>query len=250
MKLDFIPLDKMHRSRFNMRFAKKSPDVSDILPSIRSRGVLVPIVVRPEADDMGAPGFGVVAGDRRFTAALIVAEEVRGAGGDPEPMPCAIIEEGDDAAALEASMIENFARLDPDEVTRWESFTALVKQGRSIDHIATTFSLPELAVKRTLALGNLLPRVRSLYQRGEIDATTVRHLTLASKSQQRAWLALLDDEDAYCPSGHQLKAWLLCRARHNSHYPDRAIMPGMSRFPASRRRISGLGLGIIAAAPV
>jgi ParB family chromosome partitioning protein len=208
MKLDFIPLDKLHRSRSNMRFAKKAPDVADILPSIRTRGVVVPIVVRPEPDEAGVSGFGIVAGDRRYTAASIVAEEVRGAGGDPEPMPCAIIEEGDDAAALEASMIENFARLDPDEVTRWESFTRLVKEGRSIEDIATIFSLPELAVKRTLALGNLLPRVRSLYGKGEIDATTVRHLTLASKSQQKAWLALLDDEEAYCPSGHQLKAWL------------------------------------------
>jgi ParB family chromosome partitioning protein len=208
MKLDFIPLDKLHRSRSNMRFAKKAPDVSDILPSIRMRGVVVPIVVRPEPDEAGVSGFGVVAGDRRYTAASIVAEEVRGAGGDPEPMPCAIIEEGDDAAAFEASMIENFARLDPDEVTRWESFTRLVKEGRGIDEIATIFSLPELAVKRTLALGNLLPRVRSLYGKGEIDATTVRHLTLASKSQQKAWLALLDDDEAYCPSGHQLKAWL------------------------------------------
>ncbi|WP_319937534.1 hypothetical protein [Sphingomonas cannabina] len=37
---------------------------------------------------------------------------------------------------------------------------------------------------------------------------TVRHLTLASKRQQRAWLALADDPDAYVPTGHQLKAWL------------------------------------------
>jgi len=63
-------------------------------------------------------------------------------------------------------------------------------------------------VKRILALGNLLPRIRTLYRGGEIDAGTVRHLTLASKSQQKAWLALFDDEGAYCPTGHQLKAWL------------------------------------------
>ena len=59
-----------------------------------------------------------------------------------------------------------------------------------------------------LALGNLLPRIRALYAAEEIDRATVRHLTLASKSQQKAWLALVDDPSAYVPTGHQLKAWL------------------------------------------
>ncbi|MES0008023.1 hypothetical protein NKK52_31410 [Mesorhizobium sp. C277A] len=40
-------------------------------------------------------------------------------------MPCAIMEDGDDADALEASLIENLARLDPDEVWQWETFRGL-----------------------------------------------------------------------------------------------------------------------------
>ncbi|HEX7694211.1 MAG TPA: ParB N-terminal domain-containing protein [Sphingomonas sp.] len=209
MKLDFIPLDRLHRSHANMRFAKRPPEVGDILPSIRARGVLVPLLVRPEPTADDADAYGVIAGDRRFAAAGIVAGEVRGAGGDPEPLPCAIMEEGDDAAALEASMIENMARLDPDEVKRWESFTRLVKDGRSVEDIAATFGLPELMVKRTLALGNLLPRVRALYGAGEIDRATVRTLTLASKRQQADWLKLYDDPNAYAPRNANLKAWLL-----------------------------------------
>jgi ParB family chromosome partitioning protein len=121
----------------------------------------------------------------------------------------AIIDPGDDAAALEASMIENMARLDPDEVKQWESFTALVKTGRNIDDIAATFGLPERRVRQVLALGNLLPRVRDLYRHGRIDATTVRHLTLASKARQRDWLALVDNPDQRAPTGHTLKGWLL-----------------------------------------
>src|SRR3546814_5135669 len=95
-----------------------------------------------------------------------------------------------------------------DLVTRWETFTRLVREGRDVADISATFGIPELGVKRILALGNLMPRIRILYRDGEIDATTVRHLTMASKSQQRAWLALHDDPDAYVPTGHQLKAWL------------------------------------------
>jgi len=123
-------------------------------------------------------------------------------------VPAAIMTAGDDAAALEASLIENIARLDPDEVTQWETFTRLVKEGREVDDIATTFGLPDITIRRVLALGNLLPRIRQLYRDEKIDRTTVRHLTLASKSQQRAWLALLDEPDSYVPTGHQLKAWL------------------------------------------
>ncbi|WP_157215316.1 ParB/RepB/Spo0J family partition protein [Flavisphingomonas formosensis] len=206
MKLDFIPLDKLVVSKANMRYGKKAPDVSDILPTVRSRGVIQPVIVRPNC----APdGYEIVAGSRRFHAAKMVAEERRAAGdATPEPMPCAILDDGDDAAAIEASMIENMARLDPDEVTQWENFTRLVREGRKVEDIAATFGLPDLTVKRVLALGNLLPAIRDLYRKERIDAATVRHLTMASKSQQKAWLALADDENAYLPTGHQLKSWL------------------------------------------
>ena len=70
------------------------------------------------------------------------------------------------------------------------------------------FALTEVQVKRILALGNLLPRIREAFRAEEIDAATVKHLTLASKAQQKAWLALYDDEEACTPRGAQLKAWL------------------------------------------
>ncbi|KQZ72705.1 chromosome partitioning protein ParB [Sphingopyxis sp. Root214] len=201
MKLDFIDVDHLSIAATNMRGKGKDPDVSDLLPSVRSRGVLVPLLVRPNC----AEGrFEIVAGRRRFTAVNAVARE----GGAVKPIPCAILDEGDDADALEASMLENLARVRPDEVSQWEAFVALVKTGRSVDEVADTFGFEPSAVKRILALGNLLPRIRTLYRGGQIDVNTVRHLTLASKSQQKAWLALFDDESAYCPTGHQLKAWL------------------------------------------
>lgn len=203
MKLDFIDLGKLSVSKANMRYAKKAPDVSDILPTVRARGILVPLIVRPNCAD-GA--FEIVAGARRYTAARIVADE-RG-DGTGDPLPCAILDDGDDAAAIEASLIENVARRDADEVTQWETFTRLVREGRTAEDISATFGIPELGVKRILALGNLLPRIRDLYRRDAIDAATVRHLTLASKSQQKAWLALFDDPQTWCPTGHQLKAWL------------------------------------------
>lgn len=218
MKLEFIPLDKLSVSKANMRHARKAPDVSDILPTIRARGVLTPIIVRanPIASgnetgvhgDEDDSGFEIIAGRRRFHAAKIVADERRATGDEVEAMPCAILDQGDNADAIEASLIENLARLDPEEVTQWECFTRLIREGRSIDDLSATFGLPSLTVRRILALGNLLPRIRRLYASEAIDRNTVHHLTLASKRQQQAWLALADDPDAYLPTGQQLKAWL------------------------------------------
>lgn len=201
MQLRHIDIANLTVSAANMR-GKGKVDIANILPSVRARGILVPLMVRAN----GSPDtFEIVAGKRRYHAALAVAEEN---GGECEPLPCAVLDDADDAAALEASLIENVARLDPDEVTRWETFTRLVKEGRSSEDIALTFGLTELQVKRTLTLGNLLPRMRQLYREQKIDAVTVKHLTLASKAQQREWLAMLDDPSSYAPRGSSLKAWL------------------------------------------
>lgn len=201
MQIDQIPLDRLSVSKANMRAGKKPPDFTDILPSILKRGVVSPLFVRPNCQ---VGYFEIIAGKRRYFASLEAAKQ----GQEDLTLPCIVLAEGDDADALEVSMIENMLRQDPDPVTQWESYTRLVKEGRSVEDIAATFALTELQVKRILALGNLLPRIREAYRAEEIDAATVKHLTLASKAQQKAWLALFEDADAYAPRGNQLKAWL------------------------------------------
>ncbi|MDA7946085.1 MAG: ParB/RepB/Spo0J family partition protein [Hyphomicrobiaceae bacterium] len=201
MQLQHIELENLKDAAINMRHAKSKPDISDILPSVKARGVMVPLIVRLNGD---GESFEVVAGRRRYFAAKAVAED----GGAVEPLPCAVMEPGDDAAALEASMIENLARLDPDEMTQYETFVRLRKAGKSVADIAATFAITELAVKRRLALGDLLPKIRQAYRNEDIDAETVRHLTMATKRQQRDWLKLFSDPEAYAPRGYQLKQWL------------------------------------------
>lgn len=201
MQIEHIPLDRLAVSKVNMRGNRKVPDVSDILPSIRQRGVLSPLFVRSS----GTPDrYEIVAGKRRYHASLEAAKDAP----TPPALPCIVIGQGDDAEALEVSMIENMLRENPDQVTQWESYTRLVREGRSVEDIAAMFALTELQVRRVLALGNLLPRIREAFRDEEIDAATVRHLTLATKAQQKAWLALYEGEDSYAPRGHQLKAWL------------------------------------------
>ncbi|GAB7555256.1 hypothetical protein NRB_47710 [Novosphingobium sp. 11B] len=216
MELKHIDITRLSVTSLNMRGTKKTCDIANILPSVRARGVLVPLIVLQkvgsgsETFEAGlavgehAPAYEILAGRRRFHAALAVVEE----GGGIEDLPCAVIEPGDDAAALEASLIENIARLDPDEMTRCETFTRLVREGRDVDGIALTFGLTAPQVERTLALGNLIPCLRNLYRADGIDAVSLRHLTMASKAKKKEWLALYDDEQATAPTGAWLKAWL------------------------------------------
>ena len=199
MDLQHIPFDQLKVSPLNMRHARKAPDVSDILPSIRARGVQQPLLVRKNGN-----GYEIVAGRRRFFSLKQIAKE----GGEPGPVPCAVMADDDDAAALEASLIENTARLDPDEVARWETFARLVKEGRTVENIAVTFGVTEIMVKRALALGELLPDIREAYRSEQIDAQTVRQLTLASAEQQAEWFKLFQDPEQCVPRGWQLKQWL------------------------------------------
>jgi len=199
MELAHIPLDHLKISHLNMRHGRKAPDISDILPSIRARGIQQPLLVRKNGK-----GYEIVAGRRRFFCAKTIAKD----GGAIEPLPCAIMAAGDDAAALEASLIENTARLDPDEMSRYETFARLVKEGKMVEDIAATFGVTEIMVKRSLALGNLLPAIRNAYRTEEIDAQTIRHLTLASEAQQTEWLKLFQDPEQHVPRSWQLKQWL------------------------------------------
>ena len=93
MELKHIPLEQLHVAAINMRHDRKPPDISDILPSVRARGILQPLLVRPNAD-----GYEIVAGRRRYFSAKQATEEQCGIG----LIPCAVMEPGDDAAALEA----------------------------------------------------------------------------------------------------------------------------------------------------
>ena len=202
MDLQTIPLDQLKVSTLNMRASRKKPFLDDILPSIRERGVLVPLLVRPN----GKPDqFEIVAGRRRFLASKTIAKE----SGETAVLPCRILAEGDDAAAVEASILENVARLEPDEMQEFEAFKKLNDKGKSIDEIARIFGVTELTVKRRLALGSLIAPIRKAFAEDEIDGATITALTLASEARQREWFDMFKSEDMRAPRGRAVKNWLL-----------------------------------------
>ncbi len=200
MDLMHIPLCELSIAKANVRHGVKKADYADLIPSVRQRGILQPLLVRKNGK-----GYEIVAGRRRYMAALSLEKE----GIEIEAIPCAVMAKGDDAAAVEASLIENTQRLPMDEMDQFEAFQRLLKEGRTIEEIADTFGVTEIMVKRRLAIATLAPKIRQAYRAEEIDGETLRALTLASKQQQKDWLALFEDPEQQAPRGSNLKRWLL-----------------------------------------
>ena len=198
MQLTHIDYASLSVSPLNVR-KYGAADVSDLVSSIRALGILQPLLVR-EKD--GA--FEVVAGQRRLKAYGILVDE-----GMAAPLPCAIMEQGDDAAAIEASLAENIRRLPMDEIDQYKAFAALVAAGRSVEDIVTHFDVSERLVKQRLALANLDKRILVLYRREEIRGETLRILTMATAKQQKAWLKRFRDPNGHAPQGRALRLWLL-----------------------------------------
>lgn len=198
-KLRTIPLTDLKVSKSNVRHGRKKPDISDLLPSIRTHGLRQSLLVREEGDQ-----FGVVAGRRRLFALKQIAKET----GIAMKVPCIVMQAGDEAAAIEASIIENAARLPATEMQQYTSFKRLSDKGRTVQEIGEYFGITELAVRRILALANLSAPIRKLLDEGEIDRTTAQALTLATDDQQTEWLRLLQTKGERAPFGRNCKAWV------------------------------------------
>ncbi|WP_051334707.1 ParB/RepB/Spo0J family partition protein [Bradyrhizobium sp. Ai1a-2] len=207
MELRNIALSDLKIASVNVRHSRKAPDISDILPSIRARGVLQPLLVRPHGET-----FEIVAGRRRYFAASKVAEE-QGVATCEVLLPCAVAVGDSDADAMEASLIENVARAGMDELEEYEAFAKLLKQGRSVAEIARTFGQTERYVKQRLALASLHSAIKDAYRDGEIEAEELQLLASATRRQQKDWVTAFAAEkdpasDEGAPRGRDLKQWL------------------------------------------
>ncbi len=119
--------------------------LADLAASIKARGLLQPVVVRRTAD-----GYRLLAGERRFRAALL-------AGLDRVP---ALIREGDDD--LEIALIENLQREDLSPLEEAEALALLIERhGYSHREVADLLGKSRPYVSNTLALNKLPQSVKS-----------------------------------------------------------------------------------------
>ncbi|MCF8708520.1 ParB/RepB/Spo0J family partition protein [Rhizorhapis sp. SPR117] len=197
MKLDHLSLEQLKLSPLNVR-RKGGKDIADLLPLIRRHGIIQPLLVRPNCE-----GFEIIAGQRRYNSLLALAGE-----GIAEPVPCIIMEDGDDARAVEASLAENIGHLPMDEIDQFKAFAGLVQKGMTAADIAAHFGVTERLVHQRLAIANLIEPILNAYRREDISADTLRSLTMATQRQQKAWWKLFKSADEYAPQGRALKEWL------------------------------------------
>jgi ParB family chromosome partitioning protein len=144
--------------------------------SIRARGVLQPVLVRPLVDGR----YELIAGERRWRAARIAQLET---------IP-AIVRRHDDAASLEIALIENMAREDLNPVEEARACVALVEElGLTREEVGQRVARSRVAVSNLIRLLDLPDEALELLERGLLTEGHGRALLLAEDQLQRRGLA-------------------------------------------------------------
>ncbi|HEV2944511.1 MAG TPA: ParB/RepB/Spo0J family partition protein [Solirubrobacteraceae bacterium] len=150
--------------------------LQELAGSLRERGVLQPVLVRPRPD--GA--YELIAGERRWRAAAL-------AGLQRIP---ALVSPCDDAAALEVALIENMAREDLNPVEEAQACATLVQElGLTLEQVGRRVGRGRVAVSNLLRLLDLPREILELMERGELSEGHGRALLTAKDVQVRRRLA-------------------------------------------------------------
>ena len=144
--------------------------------SIRARGVLQPVLVRPLASGR----YELIAGERRWRAAQLAERET---------VP-AVIRHRDDAASLELAVIENMAREDLNPIDEARACAALVDElGLSREAVGLRVGRSRVAVSNLIRLLELPDEALSLIERGALTEGHGRALLMAEDHAERRNLA-------------------------------------------------------------
>lgn len=173
-----VPLDLLQRGRYQPRIDMRSESLQELADSIKSQGVVQPIVVRPF--DAPAPGaaqrYEIIAGERRWRAAQL-------AGLTEIP---ALIRRIPDEAAIAIALIENIQREDLNPLEEARAFDRLIGEFKMThQQVADAVGRSRAAVSNLLRLLELTPEVSSLVEKRELEMGHARALLgLSSRRQQ------------------------------------------------------------------
>lgn len=173
--LEQIPLNLIDPNPFQPRTQLPEDGLDELANSIRSSGLLQPILIRPAGER-----FQLVAGERRWRAA-------KKAGLDKVP---AVVRDIADAEALELALAENLLReaLNPLEVAR--AYDQLQREFHlTHEQIAERLGVNRTTVTNTLRLLALPPQVQTLLMEGKISAGHARALLAAPGPEAQNKLA-------------------------------------------------------------
>lgn len=138
-------------------------ELEELAQSIKTRGVIQPILVRPDPD--AANRYQIVAGERRWRAS-------QKAGLKSIP---AVVRDIDELELLEVGIIENVQRTDLNPIEEAEAYGALMKRfGRTQENLAESVGKSRVHIANTLRLLNLPENAREHLRHGRISAGHAR----------------------------------------------------------------------------
>lgn len=149
-------------------------EIRSLAESIRSSGILQPVVVRPAVD-----GFELVAGERRWRAA-------KEAGLAKVP---AVIRTVDDPGMFKMALIENLQRRDLNPIEKAEAFRALMTRfGCTQEALAAEMGLDRTTVANFVRLLDLPAEIREAVAKGLISQGHARAILAAGSPAEKVRL--------------------------------------------------------------
>jgi ParB family chromosome partitioning protein len=164
-----IPIELLRRNPDQPRKVFSEEDIDDLAASIREKGVIQPLLVRP------APGvaghYEIVAGERRWRAA-------QRAGLRDMPAVVRVLADGE---VLEIAIIENVQRVDLNPIEEALGYKALIDRfGRTQEGVAEAVGKSRPHVANALRLLNLPEVVQGYVLQGQLSAGHARAIAAAS----------------------------------------------------------------------
>lgn len=170
-----LPVDVIQRGKYQPRVDMHPDSLEELADSIRSQGVVQPIVVRP----IGEPGrYEIIAGERRWRASQL-------AGLHEIP---AVIRDVPDQAAIAMALIENIQREELNPMEEANALQRLLDEfGMTHQQAADAVGRSRAAVSNLLRLRLLNPDVKKMLENGDLEMGHARAmLALEGELQSQA----------------------------------------------------------------
>ncbi len=168
-----LPVAFLQPGRYQPRKTFDEQPLADLAASIKEKGVLSPILVRP----ISADRYEIVAGERRWRAAQLA---------HLHDVPVVVRELPDDQA-LEIAIIENVQRADLNALEEAAAYEELIaKFGRTQEDVAREVGKSRSHVANTIRLLKLPEQVRAWLREGKLTAGHARTLLGVPDPEARA----------------------------------------------------------------
>jgi ParB family chromosome partitioning protein len=171
-----LQLDRLQAGRYQPRTRMDEGSLYELAESIKSQGVMQPVLVRPLAGANGSAGrYEIIAGERRVRAARL-------AGLDEVPVLVKVV--ADEAAAVMA-LIENIQREDLNPLEEAQGLQRLVQEFQlTHEQAAQAVGRSRSAASNLLRLLQLAEPVQQLLMAGDLDMGHARALLGLAAAEQ------------------------------------------------------------------